>query len=197
MLFPESCKPSLGFTLAELLIALLILGEIATFAIPKIITAQANGRYNTAAHEVAGMISGAFQQAQMNGAISSSSTAGILSQYMNYVSVDNSSQIDNINGQTTSSCSGDGPCLVLHNGGKLLLWNHSFAGANTTNCLMFQFDPDGVVTDGTTNGPGKAVKFALYYNGLLTSRANVLTGSADSGGGYPADATTDPSWFRW
>ncbi len=32
-----------GFTLAELLIALLILGEIATFTIPKILSAQQNG----------------------------------------------------------------------------------------------------------------------------------------------------------
>ena len=143
------------------------------------------------------MIAGAFQQAQMSGSISSSSTAGILSQYMNYVSVDTSSSIDNINGGTTNSCSSDGPCLNLHNGGKLLLWNHSFGGANTTNVLMFQFDPDGVVTDGTTNGPGKAVKFALYYNGMVTSRANVLAGTTDSAGPFGASATADPSWFQW
>jgi prepilin-type N-terminal cleavage/methylation domain-containing protein len=37
-------KQSIGFTLAELLIALAILGEIATFTLPKIISAQQNAK---------------------------------------------------------------------------------------------------------------------------------------------------------
>lgn len=40
---PKFQKRLQGFTLAELLIALLILGEIATFTIPKILSSQQNG----------------------------------------------------------------------------------------------------------------------------------------------------------
>jgi prepilin-type N-terminal cleavage/methylation domain-containing protein len=186
-----------GFTLAELLIALSILGVIATFTIPKLITTQANGRYNASAKEVASMITAAHQLASKDGILSSSTTPGALSQYMNYVSVDTSSVIDDINGNTTTTCSATTVCLNLHAGGKLFLWNDSFTGTNTTNAIMFQFDPDGVNTDGTTNGPGKSVKFVLYYNGKLTTRADVLTGTVDSLGSYTPNTTADPSWFRW
>ena len=186
-----------GFTLAELLIALLVLGEIATFTIPKIITAQANGRYNASAKEVAGMLATAHQLAFKNGILSSSTTPGALSQYMNYVSVDTSSDIDGMYGSTTSTCSASTVCLTLHNGGKLFLYNDYFNGTNTTNVIMFQFDPDGINTDGTTNGPGKSVKFVLYYNGRLTTRANVLAGSVDNLGSYSPSTTLDPSWFSW
>lgn len=43
-----------GFTLAELLIALTILGVIATFTIPKILTAQQASTYNAIAKETMG-----------------------------------------------------------------------------------------------------------------------------------------------
>jgi prepilin-type N-terminal cleavage/methylation domain-containing protein len=48
---------SLGFTLAELLIALAILGVIATFAIPKVLLSQANQKRNAVLKEVIGMLS--------------------------------------------------------------------------------------------------------------------------------------------
>lgn len=186
-----------GFTLAELLIALAILGVIATFTIPKILMSQQNSQYNATAKEVAAMIAGAYQSASLTGDLRSSFTAGSFSQYMNYLSVDTASTIDNVNEQTTSSCNTDGPCLNLHNGGKLLLWNQGFGGTNVTNAVFFQFDPDGRVTDGTTNGPGKSVKLALYYNGLITSRANILVGTTTSASSYPAQPTADPLWFQW
>ena len=72
------CNTSTGFTLAELLIALAILGVIATFTIPKILTSQANSQRNAIAKEVMSMISGAHQQLKSNNALSTSTTMGAL-----------------------------------------------------------------------------------------------------------------------
>lgn len=46
-------KLNRGFTLAELLIALAILGVIAAFSIPKVLSAQQNQTYNAIAKEAA------------------------------------------------------------------------------------------------------------------------------------------------
>lgn len=186
-----------GFTLAELLIALSILGVIATYTIPKVIVVQQNGQYNAAAKEVAAMISGAYQLALEEGLIHSATTAGALTPYMNYLGVDTSTPIDGMYGNTTNTCSGSTKCLTLHNGGKLLVFNVNFAGNSTTNAVMYQFDPDGRVTDGTTNSPGKSLKFVLYYNGRITTRGTVAPGTKDSVGTYSPTATVDPPWFHW
>lgn len=49
-----------GFTLAELLIALLILGEIATFTIPKILSSSQNAQKNAVFKETIGALSEAL-----------------------------------------------------------------------------------------------------------------------------------------
>jgi len=185
-----------GFTLVELLICLYILALIATFTIPKLLVTQQNQQYNASAKEMASLASAAYQQLQFSGSVTSSTRGKDLSPYMNYLSVDTSSLIDNIPGATTNSCSSSNPCLNLHNGGKLMLWGNYFAGT-TNNVIFIQYDPDGVVTDGTTSGPGKSVKFAIYYNGMITSRGNIIPGSKDNAATYNPDATADPPWFSW
>ena len=80
--------------MAELLISLLILGEIATFTIPKILTAQQNGSNNAAAKEVAAMLSESFQQYGLSNAVSASTNAQVILPYLNYVSRDTTSVID-------------------------------------------------------------------------------------------------------
>ena len=71
-----------GFTLAELLIALLILGEISTFTIPKIIYSQQNQKYNAIAKESAAMISAAYQQYQYSGnSLTTMSATSLTSSY--------------------------------------------------------------------------------------------------------------------
>lgn len=55
-------KLAKGFSLAELLIALLILGEIATFTIPKILSAQADSRKMAILKETLSALSAATYQ---------------------------------------------------------------------------------------------------------------------------------------
>ena len=179
---PNARISTMGFTLAELLIALAILGVIATFTIPKILVSQQNGKYNAAAKEAVGMIAGAYQQAQLSGTISATTKGVDLTPYMNFVKYDTSGTLVDDNPPNTSwDCSSISPCLFLHNGGTLHFEPNTFGGTSSTNFFKIEFDPDGKVTDATTNGPGKAVEFRLYYNGRISS----------SGG------SDDPSWFSW
>ena len=53
-----------GFTLAELLIALGILGVIATFTIPKVLQTNQNAQWQATGKEAIAMISGACMRAK-------------------------------------------------------------------------------------------------------------------------------------
>lgn len=186
-----------GFTLAELLIALAILGVIATFTIPKIIAGQQNSKYNAAAKEVAAMLTGAYTAYSQTYTPTANTTAGNLTPYMNYVATDSTSTIDSFQNAGTRACNGGYNCMRLHNGGILLWPGGSFSGTSTTNALYFYFDPDGQVTDGTSNGPGKSVCLWLYFNNRVTSYANLDPNTVYSSGPIGPNSTYDPPWFTW
>jgi len=185
-----------GFTLAELLICLLILAEIATFTIPKILIDQQNGRNNAIAKEDIATVSAAFQQHQLKGALSSSTTFGAFTQYMNYVSYSTAATVDGLNGQGSEGCDASNPCLFMHNGSSIRYGGYNFGGTNTTNAVYFHIDPDGSYS-GTTNGPGKAVSVFIYYNGRLADEGNIAAGTAGSNGSYTANSSKVPTWFSW
>lgn len=190
-----------GFTLAELLIALLIIGEIATFTIPKIIYAQQNGKFNAVTLEAAGMISAAFQQYQGTGGDTSSMNATQLTQYFNYIAIDTSSLIDDVGTGSSISCGSSTPCFKLASGAVLHHWGDNFCNAKPTG-IPYDLDPDGVYS-GTTNGPGKSVRFFLYNNGRLSTEGAIDTntqwGTGGSGCAHTRSAipANDPSWFSW
>ncbi|HEY9687586.1 MAG TPA: prepilin-type N-terminal cleavage/methylation domain-containing protein [Coleofasciculaceae cyanobacterium] len=190
-------RASHGFTLAELLIALMILGEIATFTIPKVLSAQQDQSFRAKAKEAAGMITDAMTVYQRQNGLSSATTVDELTQYMNYVKV-TTTLVDDNPGQVTTDCSAASfGCLLLHNGGVLVYQTTtSFSGTGSTNAIWFDLDPDGKVTGGA-NDAGTAVQFALYYNGRLTSGSNVLANTVSSTYTFgPADEP-DPPWFSW
>ena len=195
----SGCRSDDGFTLAELLIALAILGVIATFTIPKVLSSQQNSKSVAAAKEVASMISGAYQVYQQSNTPPSTMRAVALSPYMNYVSVDTSgTQVDAIPTSGANTCDSTNVCIKLHNGGTLWfddVWG--FGGTASTNALEFAFDPDGQYSGSTADGPGKSVQFVLYYNGALTTRGQARSVSCDGGGCWGPNASLDPSWFSW
>ncbi len=188
-----------GFTLAELLIALTILGVIAVFTIPKILITQQNSRYNAEAHEIVGMVSGAYQMAKLRGDVDMNSSSKDLTPFLNYVSMDTSgTQIDahpsygGSEGGGIDACIPSNPCFKLHNGGVLRMNAVPFGGTTTTNLVEFNFDPDGVPANSTSpSAPGKTIAFQLYYDGMVTTRAKLRAGVGWGDGPF------DPTWFSW
>lgn len=187
-----------AFTLAELLIALAVLGVIATFTIPKVLQSQQDERYNAIAKESAGMISQAYSVyvaehgAQANNSLM---TPAELTPYLNFVKVDTATTMDNKYTQGSVACSSTYVCLKLHNGALLMYdvsntfdYYSTTAGLNPP-FLWFVLDPDGV-NSGTTNGAGKSVGFILYNTGRLETNGTCPPS-------YGCSSSLDPPWFRW
>lgn len=201
--FAKRCAANLrnfrGFTLAELLVTILILGEIATFTIPKILTAQQNSQARAKTKETVGMLTGAYQLLQNAGPVSTTTKATDLTQYMNYISVYTTGNlVDPVPTGSTIACSASTPCLKLHNGGILLASSEYFNGATNLNVIQFIYDPDGVYTGLNTDIPGSAIQFELYYNGFITTRGQAKIGSCHSAVcTFSGNAAYDPSWFSW
>lgn len=191
-----------GFTLAELLIALAILGVIATFTIPKVLNARQNDEFNAIAKEAAGAISEALSQHRLAGKLSASTRPTDLTPYFNYVRVETSGQVDYAYTQNQTDCSATKPCLRLHNGAVLYAYgDNCFGGTTGNHHIWFGFDPDGKYS-GTTNGPGKSMHFLIYYSGQLMGTGDVKPGSrtdwgCDGDEAQGANPSFVPPWFSW
>lgn len=189
-----------GFTLAELLIALAILGVVATFTIPKVLVAQQNQTSKAIAKEAAATISAAYQAYKLTHTITAITGCGDLTPYMNYVKVDTSTLMDDINNSGSNQCSSTDSCLILHNGSAIMYCNNAddyFGGTASTNAIFLQLDPDARY-GGSTTGPSKSVLFFLYPSGRLATIGTILPNTVTSGGSpQSAWAAGDPSWFSW
>jgi len=186
-----------GFTLSELLIALVILGVIATFTIPKVLQSQQDARFKSIAKETAGALSESFALFKAKSGITSTTSMNDISPYINYIRVDSASIVDNRPTQGTVDCSGaTRVCLLLANGSILnYATNVTFGGITNLNAVSALLDPDGKQAVG-----GEAVQFWIYTDGKLrtigTREVNTAwnSGAPQSGGPVPAE---DPSWFSW
>ncbi len=188
-----------GFTLAELLISLAILGVIATFTIPKILQAQQNQKFNAVAKEALSAIGGAYSLYKINNQVGAGTSMGDLTQYLNYTQVDTSSLVDHVPTLTSRDCSA-GPYICYRLASGAILWtdtsSDAFAGTATTDAIEFFIDPDGVYS-GSASGAGKSAQLYLYYTGRIASRAYIDTGTRLEGSTKNPDATLEPSWFSW
>ena len=188
-----------AFTLAELLIALAILGVIATFTIPKILDSGNSSKHNAIAKETLAMVSGAWQTYKLENGASASTSIDALTPYMNYVKDVTNQLVDNVPGFTTDSCVPNARwCLLLHNGALLQYYRGtSFNDTASTNVITFLIDPDGVY-GGSTTGPSKSVQAFLYYNGRLRTWGTLEPATYWSGGGPVGPvAGREPEYFSW
>lgn len=189
-----------GFTLAELLISLAILGVIATFTIPKILAAQQTEKFNAIAKEDAAAIGTAYKLYISNNAASASfSLSSLATSYLNYVSVDTTSLIDSYPGMGSLDCS-TWSCYRMANGSVVAFdAGQTFGATDNLAITYFYVDPDGSYS-GSTTGNGKAICFFIYYNGRITSQETAADNSHDVWGTIYHPATQvgkDPTWFHW
>jgi prepilin-type N-terminal cleavage/methylation domain-containing protein len=188
-----------GFTLAELLICLMILGVVATFTIPKVLMAQQGTTWKAEAKEAAAALSEAYTIYRLRTPPTANTSTSDIAPYLNYVKLTTSGNVDHVTGQTSLDCSLAVPgCLQLHNGGVLFPGGSRFGNTNPTNYIHFHFDPDGRYSN-STSGPGKAVSILLYYNGRVATAAERKTSDETyiGGTGYNWGPDTPADWFSW
>lgn len=198
---------SLGFTLAETLVALLILSIISVYSIPKVLRVTNNNAYDAAYKEFFSSIASAHNLHKARGLLNTNTLGTDLTQYINYVSVDTLSTtlIDQSYGTAGTTNCAPTPgvmCLKLHSGAILRFSHHAFCGTGN-QAVRMHFDPDGKVTTVTAGATdaGKAMNVFLYYNGRITTfdSINPSTETWNSVCGVvtvvnPTVGTT-PEWF--
>ena len=188
-----------GFTLAELLIALAILGVIATFTIPKVLNTQQDNKYSSMAKEVMGMMSEAYLAYKTEGG-NPYLTHGDLTPYFNYVNLEPTAQFNNRTGGSITCNGGTPVCMRLHNGGILAYWNiDRFCSDNTPSAIGFSFDPDGKYIAGD-----QSLEIYVYLNRMIRTRGTIEPNTTWSNNGdtlcdatVSADPANEASWFSW
>lgn len=182
-----------GFTLAELLIALAILGVIATFTIPKVLQAQQSHKHNAIAKQAIAAMVNAYDQYRAKNTVTANTKTTNLLPYFNYVKYDTTSTFDYAMSGTVS-CDSSSPCLWLHNGALVQFYNVNFAGTSSTNAVWFIIDPDGA----NMNTPqGGSLEVALYFNGRIATWKTLDPNTVTGWGPYSANPAMEPSWFSW
>ncbi|MDX2085002.1 MAG: type II secretion system protein [Candidatus Melainabacteria bacterium] len=188
-----------GFTLAELLIALAILGVIATFTVPKVLQSSTAHGFNAKAKETASAISALLLSKKNTGVINGNSSLALVMDEFQYVRkvTDGATQIDHVNSLGSLTCDASCPCYFLHNGAALWMCDsQNFAGTGANNAFFYILDPDGRY-GGSTSGVSKSVCFVQYYQGRLTTMGELEGSMNNNWGTYWQQPTQTPEWFSW
>jgi prepilin-type N-terminal cleavage/methylation domain-containing protein len=202
---------SAGFTLAEVLIALALLGVVATFSIPKIMQAQTNNHYNAVAKEAMATVRTSFMLLKEQGRLVPGVTkmSDIMKESLN-ATQEVGTQFDHQQNSviTVLSCSGLTTCYRLATGAIISTATDHYYQPEThdpvdNEAVHFLVDPDGRLTSsGDPLGPGKSLPVVIYPNGLMRTKDNLLPNSTL----YYVNNTTQtfnsapqnmPNWFQW
>ena len=211
-------KREQGFTLAEVLIAVALLGVVAAFSIPKVMQVISDNQQNAIAKETMAMISNAYQlyKKDNNGTVPITTMPEDLLPYMNtlgdYTGLEDDAPPA---GNLSLNYAGGNPyvynttfpwdcsltavcrCIRLTNG-AILTMNRpraifAFNGNSSQHAIAFAVD-----TDGKAGEPGSALGVALFYNGKLNTLGDLTTGTIMNGVIVgPGNAFGDPTWFQW
>lgn len=192
-----------GFTLSELLIALAILGILATFTIPKVLQSQSDSSYNSRAKEAIAALSQALEAKRADGTLTTSTRSSDLSPYLNYLYADTvSAVIDHSYGNTTATCNSTSPCVWLASGAALRFEPNQFYNTTASNGIFLLVDPDGKVTgSGAAGGPGKSLFVWLYWDGKVRTYGTIMANTQSYAYGstqyHSPQPSQDPPWFSW
>ncbi len=133
-----------GFTLSELLIALAIMGLIATFTIPKIVTVAQNSDYKTRVQMAAALMVGAYNKYQLENTVTGTFKAADLTPYLNYTQFinNNSLTVDGKQNLVQSwTCNVNDPCVRLANGSVIVFFRGTIGSVGTSNAIIFYRGP--------------------------------------------------------
>jgi prepilin-type N-terminal cleavage/methylation domain-containing protein len=184
-----------GFTLSELLIALAILGLIATFTIPKVLTSVGEKGNLNVAKEVLASITQAYDviRSENNGYGSTAIKGAEILNRMNYVETVTSAASTGVRAVACTNLAGETPCIKLHNGAVLQTTRDDTFATQTLGTIAFNIYPDGGAS-GSSPAPLTAL---LTNDGRLITGTNVTFGSNEYtvAGGFAAAAL--PTWFTW
>ena len=184
-----------GFTLSELLIALAILGLIATFTIPKVLTSVGEKGNLNVAKEVLSSITSAYDviRSESNGYGATTITGADILNRMNYVETVTSAAATGVRAVACTNLAGATPCIRLHNGAVLQTTLADTFATQTLGTIAFNVYPDG----------GAIASSPAPLTALLTNDGRLITGTTlvfgsntyTVAGGFAAAAL--PTWFAW
>ena len=212
-----------GFTLAEMLIALALIGIIAALLIPKLLGSTNGNAKRSTVLQSAMAITHALEDYSEGGttnSIKASTSATSLMPYFNYIEVVTTGNLDGTEangpggGESTWDCASEITCLRMHSGGYLGFLNGGFGnsanpGAPTTgnptdlNSIWLLVDTDGSPSiNGKASDSNNSIWLVLYPTGKIKSWSTIDPGTAyiNNSGALTAAvplAASDPDWFYW
>jgi prepilin-type N-terminal cleavage/methylation domain-containing protein len=178
-------RSAFGFTLAELLIALAILGVIATFTIPKVLSNQSDTRKAAVMKETIGAISELVHRGWSAKLLNTTYSGSYIMQYIN------ATRICNTNSATQGCWSMADPTPDQSTEPGFMLSNGSVvAGISDSVNLYNTFIVDWNGAAGpNTEGSDQIVLRMCYGNAISDCLNQVRPGTISAAADYPASVT--------